>query len=390
MKAAEPGTFSVAGSDGDEAGVWGSVRKARSLLRQPLFILTVIAPTLLAIAYFGFLADDVYVSESRFVVRSPSKASVSPLGAILNAGGLSGSSEETNAVIEYIESRDSLSTIDKDGMVRKAYGPDHASWFDRFGGMFGGTSQEHFYRYFADKVTVETDPVTQVAHLTVRAFDPKDAEAINARLLSRAEMLVNTLAERSRGDAISVAEKELDNAKDAARSAALALANFRNRNGIIDPEQEAEVRLQMISKLQDELITSRAQLKQMQTYTPQASQIPYLRSQVASLEREIGSQTNQIAGGNRSLSAAAVRYQELRLDSMLREKQLAATLAAYEEAMSDARRKRAYLERIASPSLPDYAMEPRRIRGIVATLLLGLLVWGVLSTLLAGIREHRD
>ena len=362
----------------------------RSLLRQPLFLVTVLLPTLLGVLYFGFFANDVYISESRFVVRTQSRMQVSPLGALLSSGSLSGPGEETSAVIEYVESRDALLATDRDGLVRKAFGPDRANWFSRFGGLLGGSSQEHLFRYFTRKVTIETDPVTQVARLTVRAFDPRDARTINLRLLEQSEGLVNQMSERARGDAIAVAQKEVDEAKDRARQAAVALALFRQQSGIVDPKEEAQVRLQMISKLQDELIATRTQLQQMLSYTPRASQIPYLRTRQASLEREIADQTRRITGGGNSLSGAAVRYQALFLDSQMAEKQLAATVVSLEEARADARRKRAYVERIANPNLPDYAVEPRRIRGILATFILGLLAWGVLSMLVIGIKEHRD
>ncbi|MFX1815419.1 hypothetical protein PXJ20_33055, partial [Paraburkholderia sp. A1RI_3L] len=35
-----------------------------------LFVLTVVIPVTVAVVYYGFIAADVYVSESRFVVRS--------------------------------------------------------------------------------------------------------------------------------------------------------------------------------------------------------------------------------------------------------------------------------------------------------------------------------
>ena len=371
--------------DGAEASA-----KRRGLLRQPLFLALVVLPTLLGALYYGLFASDIYLSESRFVVRTPARTQVSPLGALLSSGSLSGPGEETSAVIEYVESRDALAATDRDGLVRKAFGPERANWFDRFGGLFGGTSREHLFRYFGRKVTIETDPVTQVATLTVRAFDPQDARAINLRLLEQSESLVNQMSERARGDAIAVAQKEVDESKDRARQAAVALAAFRQRSGIVDPKEEAEVRLQMISKLQDELIATRTQLQQMRAYTPRASQIPYLRTRQASLEQEIADQTRRITGGDKSLSGAAVRYQELFLDSQMAEKQLAATVVSLEEARADARRKRAYVERVAAPSLPDYAMEPLRIRGVIAVLLISLLVWGIVSTLLVGVREHRD
>jgi ABC-2 type transport system permease protein/capsular polysaccharide transport system permease protein len=356
---------------------------------SPIFLATVVVPSLIAVLYFGFLANDVYVSESRFVVRSPSKNSISPLGAMLSGGGLTGASEENSAVTEYLQSRAALDDADGDGLIRKAYTMPGIFWFDRFGGT-SGTTKEQLYRYFLTKATVVHEPTTQVMRLTVRAYDPKNAERINSRLLQRSEALVNRLSERARADSIRVAQGEVDAAKATARQAAVALSRYRNRERIIDPEKEATVRLQMISKLQDELIASRTQLQQMDSYTPRASQIPFLRTRIRSLQREINEQTAGVAGGSRSLSVTAARYRELLLDSELSGKLLAATLASLQDAQSEARRKRAYVERISDPNLPDYAVEPRRVRGILATLILGLLAWGVLSTLIVGIREHRE
>lgn len=72
------------------------------------------------------------------------------------------------------------------------------------------------------------------------------------------------------------------------------------------------------------------------------------------------------------------------------DRQLAAAMTSLEQARNEALRKQLYLERIVQPSLPDVAVEPRRLRGVGATFLLGLVAWGILSMLIAGVREHQD
>ena len=355
----------------------------------PIFIVTVVVPTLAALLYFGLFASDVYTSEARFVVRSPSKAAVTSLGQVLNSGGLTGATEESNAVIEYLESRSAVQDVNRRGLLARAWSNGAIFVLDRFGGL-QAPNRERLYRYYLGKVEVENETTTQVLHLTVRAFAAADARAINEGLLERSEALVNRLSERARTDALALATREVDVAQQRQRRAAIALADYRNSSRIIDPEKQAAARLQMVSKLQDELIAAQTQLKQMETYTPQATQIPYLRTQVASLQREIAAQTASIAGGSSSLSSTAARYQVLLLDSELAGKQLAATLISLQDARAEALRKRAYVERISDPSLPDYPLEPQRLRGIAATLVLGLLAWGILSVLLVGVREHRD
>ena len=69
-----------------------------------LFLLTVVVPTALAVLYFGLFASDVYVSESRFVVRSPDKPATSGLGVLLKSAGFSNAGDEIFAAHEFVQS----------------------------------------------------------------------------------------------------------------------------------------------------------------------------------------------------------------------------------------------------------------------------------------------
>lgn len=362
----------------------------RSKSMGAIFIVTVAIPTILAIAYFGFLASDVFISESRFVVRSPGRVSASPLGVFLGASGFTNAGEESYAVVDYVRSREALAEANRDGLVTKVFQRPDASFLDRFGGPFGGTSAEHLYRYFGAKVQIEYDTSTQITKLTVRAFNPVDSRRINERLLEQSEKLINRLSERGRRDAIVTAQLGVDAARDKARNAAVALTRFRNEKGIIDPEKQAAINLQMMSKLQDALIAQQTQLAQLQAYTPKNPQIPSIKIAITNIRREIDRQGARVAGSANSLSSVASTYQQLVFDAEFASKQLAVSLASLQEAMTDASKKQVYVERIANPNQPDHPLEPRRTRSILATFLLGLLVWGVATTLVAGIREHRD
>lgn len=356
----------------------------------PLFWFIVILPTTLSTFYFGLLVSDVYISESRFVVRSPDRPARNGLGVILASAGFSNASDEVRAAQGYIQSRDALKGLDADGLARKAWGSSNVSIFDRFDPLGWSGSFEELYRYYTRKVGIEFDSETGITKLTVRAFGANDSQVINRRLLEQAESLVNQLNERGQGDMIRNAQREVTEAQEQSRKAALELAAFRNQAGVIDPERQATVQLQMISKLQDELIGARMQLLQLSAIAEQNPQIPVLRLRIKGLENAIGDQLGQVAGSSRSLSAAAVQFQRLQLQREFSDRQLAAALTALQEARNEARRQRAYVERIAQPSLPDTAMEPRRLRGVFATFIVGLVAWGILVMLLAGVREHRS
>lgn len=355
-----------------------------------LFGITVVIPTVIALLYYGIFASDVYVSESRFVVRSPDKPSTSGLGLILKGAGFSSAGDEIFAAQEYIKSRDALSELNKDDFVKKAYGRGSISFFDRFDPVGWNGSFEDLYDYFQKKVVIQEEASTSITSLVVRAYDPKDAYAINQRLVGQAEALINKLNERGRKDLVGYAQKEVEEAKRVAIDAGAALARYRNSSGIVDPEKQAEVQIQLVSKLQDELISSEAQLVQLRSVAPDNSQIPVLKARIRSLKSEIDGQSGRVAGSGKSIALKAERYQRLYLESQFADRQLAVAMSALQDAKNEARRKQAYLERIAEPTVPDEAVEPRRLRGIFATLVLGLIAWAIATMLLAGVREHRE
>ncbi|WP_448871335.1 hypothetical protein [Desulfobulbus propionicus] len=358
-----------------------------------LFLITVLLPTLAAILYYGLIASDVYISEASFVVRTPDRGQVaSSLGSFLQATGFSSDRIDSFAVQNFILSRDALRQLDERFHLRQAFSNPDIDFLNRFPGpLWWRTSFEDLHRYYQQKVTaVQVDSLSSISTLTVRAFSPDSAVRINQQLLDMSETLVNQLNERGMQDMIRFAADEVAIAEQKAKAAALALSGYRNKKNVINPEQQSTIQLQQIAKLQDELISTQGLLTQLQTFTSDNPQIPTLRQRVQHLRREIDAETNKVAGSDHSLAQKAAEYERLALDREFADRHLASTLASLEQARNEALRKQLYLERIAQPSTPDMAMEPRRLRGTVAVFLISLLVYGICTILFAGIREHRN
>ena len=384
----EPFIDCVAGNKSGKLYMTGVINRVKSL--GWLFVITVVVPTTIAIFYFGLFASDVYISESRFVVRSPEKQSTTGLGFLLKGAGFSNAGDEIYAAQDFIISRDALTALNRRKSFEAAFGHGRVAYINRFGTIWSGSSFEDLYRYFRSRIGVDHDATSSITTLTVRAYSPRDAQRFNEQLLEMAEATVNRLNTRGRQDLIRFASAEVQNAKEQARAAALALAVYRNQEGVVDPEKQATVQLQMISKLQDELIATKTQLVQLRAFAPANPQIAVLETRAAELSREIDAELGKVAGDRKSLAATAVQYQRLALETEFMNKQLAAAMTSLEEARNEARRKQAYVERIVQPNLPDDALEPRRMRGIAATFAMGLIAWGVASILLAGVKEHHS
>src|SRR5580704_5186723 len=94
----------------------------RWLKNHVVLLLTVVIPTCLAAVYYGSVASDVYISESRFLVRSPQHQSQSgAFGQLLQGAGLSHSQDDTYSVHDFILSRDALHELERSADVRNAF-----------------------------------------------------------------------------------------------------------------------------------------------------------------------------------------------------------------------------------------------------------------------------
>jgi len=355
-----------------------------------LFAITVLLPTLFAGLYYGQIASDVYISESRFLVRNPQRPAQGGLGALLQGTAFSRAQDDTYSVHDFIRSRDALRELDEKLGFRKAYSSEQVDFFNRFPGIDPDESFEALHRYYQKRVDIVYDTVSSISILQVRAFSAEDAKRINEMLLEMGERLVNNMNLRSRRDLIEVAEKEVLQAEQRARDAAGALAGFRANRSVLDPDRQGALQLQGVMKLREELLVAQGQLDQVRQVSPDNPQIGSLESRVRSIERAIAEENARVLGRNSGLVAKSPAFDRLVLEKAFADRQLATAMAALDQARAEAARKQLYLERLVQPHLPDHAVEPRRARGVATVFVLGLVLWGVLGLVLAGVREHTE
>ena len=368
-------------------------KKQKNILKKisPLFLVTVAVPTICSVIYFGLIASEQFISQSSFVVRSPkNQASLSGLGAILQNSGFSRSQDDIYTVQEYMQSRSSLDALMKKMPVRQFY-ETKGDIFSRYN-AFGLTGEnEAFYQYYREKIGIHFDSVSGISNLNVTSFDAEESQKINEALLKQGEALINQLNERARKDTIRYAEEVVASAEKQVKEASSQLTRFRIKNGIFDLKAQSDVQLGLVSKLQDELIVIQTQLDQVKAITPENPQISGLTAREKSLRQEIARQLRAISGGgDHSLSSQASEYQRIYLENELAEKQLAAAITSLENAKAEADRQQLYLEVISQPSKPDLAQKPARLYNIVATFIIGLIIYGIASLLSASIREHKN
>ena len=194
-----------------------------------LFAFIVVLPTLISILYFGPIASDVYISESKFLVRTPQQQPQAGIGGILATIGVNSSSQDGFIVVNYVESMDAMMAVNKTIDLKELFTSKSIDIFNRFASFYWNTSYERLLKYFNDHVDIVYDPASSIAILTVRTYTSQSAHDINLQLLEHSEALVNRMSNEARQDLIDFALFEVNAARANLEKADAALFNFRNQ-----------------------------------------------------------------------------------------------------------------------------------------------------------------
>ncbi len=354
------------------------------------FLIIVVAPTLLAALYFGLFASDVYVSESRFVIKSPDqkRAQMSTLANLVQTTGLSGGQEQTNEVLTFVRSRDALRELEKDTNLRAKFASSQADIFSRFPSPFASESFESLFKYYGKRVDATYDAEGGTALIKVQAFTPRDAYEINRHLLNLSEGLVNRLNDRYQGRAITEAQKQVALATTRARAARVALSQYRNSQELIDPARQAAGVLGIADALTAERAALQAQLELMQRVTPNNPSIPALRRRVEAIGTQIASQDSRVVGNGRGIASKIGGYENLVVEQEFATQSLNAANAALVQARAEAQRQKFYLERVVDANVPDEPLLPKRFLDVIVVAACALCLYFIGWMFMVGILEH--
>lgn len=213
---------------------WVDPGKEKLFAFGKLFALIVLLPSVASIIYFGFWASDVYISESKFLVRSPQQQPQAGIGGILTSFGVSNSGPDGYIVANYIKSIDAMMAVDRKVDLKQLFTSGKVDIFSRFASFYHNESYERLHKYFDNRVEYNYDPVSSVATLKVKAYSGESARDINLALLENSEALVNKISDDTRKDVIDFASYQVAVSQKKLEEADAALSKYRNANNADD------------------------------------------------------------------------------------------------------------------------------------------------------------
>lgn len=354
------------------------------------FILVVALPTFLSGIYYAFIASDIYVSESKFAVRTSEQASFSSgfLDTVIPGIGTESAGEDATIVRDYILSYDMLDELDHRLDLRKHYASEDVDFMSR---LSPDASREEFLEYYREMIQVSTESSANISTLEVKSFDPALAKKMSQVIMELSEALVNRLSNRMVNDTLNFARSEVDKAEDRVRDASDALTVFRRETQSIDPSEETSAVLSIVTGLENRLADVRAQLIEAKGFMQDDSpQVKILKGKVEALEKQVQDERQRLASknGGQDYTQLIDKYQPLILEQELAKKRYASALTSLEAARLEAQHKQRYLLSFVQPRIPDKAVLPERFRSTLIIFLALCIIYAIGALIWAAIKDH--
>jgi capsular polysaccharide transport system permease protein len=316
------------------------LRRARARRLAIGFAVWVGLPTLIAAVYYVAIATPQYESTAVVMIESNERGG----GEGEKAEGWlphAGTSRDVKVTQEYVRSRAMLDLLVKEHGFVEHYA-DEA--IDRWSRLPADASLEARLAYFHDKVVISGDTASGTATLAVKAFSAEQAQKLAKAILAQAEKGMNAQTNRAWADQIALGEGVIKDVK-------ARLAGIREKLAALG------------------------------------------------VKAPVGLAPSPGAPGSSGVAVAAVPVgsaaagSEGEVESLLLERDLAlreleSALGGLEKARESAARDRRYLISVADPSLPDQASYPKRLWRVATIFFTALALAGVLSLLVAAVREH--
>lgn len=347
-------------------------------------------PTLLAVVYFGFIASDVYVSESRFAIKSSKGGGPSTgLEALVSVPIVSGGGgSEILVVTDFSESQDMMLMIQEQLDIKSHYSSDSIDLLSR---LSGDATVEAMLDYFREHVHMFRDSTSDVVTLTTRAYDPVMSQQIASLVIELSEGLVNTMSTRIEDDALLTARNEVQLAEDKVKAASASVTAFRRTSSSLNPTVESGALLSIVAGLETRLIEARSLLSEKRAYMRENSaEIVTLKNRIQAISRQMALEKGRLSGGESEFEMGGLieAYQPLILDQELARQQYASALSSLELARVEAQRKKQYLVTFIQPSLPEEAIEPHRLNRILTVMIFSFLIYIIMGLMWSALKDH--
>jgi capsular polysaccharide transport system permease protein len=364
-------------------------RIVKMILRRRIVSAAFIA-SVFAAFYWLAIASDRYVSEAHVIIQRTDLEAGQTMDFSSLLGGASGSRADQLLLRDYLLSMGMLHKLDAALHLRAHYSDSQHDLLSR---MWGKDKLfEKFYLYYLGRVSIEFDDYAGVLLIKAEGYDIQTAHAITSMLVQEGELFMNSMAHNLAQDQVNFLEKQVAKMNEHVIQTRQSVLNYQNKEGLASPQATAETISGIVAKLAGQLTDLQTQRSVSQAYlVPNHPNIIQLDQQIAAVVKQIAQEQAKLTSSSgRTLNRTVDEFQRLQMEATFALDVYKTGLVALEKGRIEAVRTVKKVSLLQAPTLPEYAMEPRRFYKTLVFALVALLLAGVVHLLVAIVRDHKD
>lgn len=348
----------------------------------------IIAGAVLFSLYWLF-ASDRYVSEATIIIQNTDQVG----GPGMEMGGMLALGvpvPDQLLLQEHLQSVDMLKKLDTALDLRSHFSDSSRDIASRM--WFKDASMEWFHRHYKARVEVTYDSYAGVLRISTQAYTPEMAQDITHMLVQEGERYMNEMSHNLARAQVQFLDGLVESAQAEMREASNTLLAFQNSKGLVSPKVTVESIHTIIGNLEKQRTNLQTQIASLPRSLDRNH--PTRRGLVTALravEKQIEDEKAKLASNTgKPLNSLVEEEQRLELELKFKQDKYKAALAALENGRSNAARTLKLVSVIQSPTMPEYAWQPRRIYGLISTIAVALALLGVAALLKSVVLDHVD
>lgn len=354
--------------------------------KQFLFL---ILPFVIFLTYAEFFAIEKYRSASTYVIRDLSTNET--MGVDLGIFGVGGSNQQLDAgiVVHFLQSMDMFNRIDNRFSLKARYRSAQTDILER---LIVNPSAEDFLDLYRKNLKIVPDASNGITIIAFESTDPEMAQSILQYLLESGEAFLNELNRKRAEKKIAFATSQLEQNKTKLDTAIQYLEDFQNKHRIVDPSADMAVKNSIIATLEASIVEKTAEYNQLISYmSPDTIDALKLKKHIAELKAALDRTKATLSGTNATrLNDLMFAYQKLKNDVDFATEVYKNTLVQYEVLRIETLQESKIFEVVATPTLPDGHVYPRRIRMTLTAIILILVGYKIVMLIWSVIKDHKD
>lgn len=343
----------------------------------------------LSIVYVGFLKTSFYQSSAVITIKNLDNSSTTTSILGLVSGQSNNTTQDAMTLQEYLKSYEVYDKLDKEFHLSEYY----ASYdLDILQKMYAFNTYEDYIELYNKHLNIIYDATSNITSISFLHVDSKKAQEIVTFLINEAENKLNEYNKQTAKKQLAFVENETEKQKQVLDTSIEKLGLYQDTQKTLNPNSQAETNTSILSELKGKLVENQAKLEKISKYLTNSSfEVIDLKREISQIENSIKQIKKEQSGSDKqTLNKSIFEFERIKAEVDLNTELYKQALLLLQSSKLDANKDKKILQVLVNANVAQSYSEPRRIRELVTVVLVLSLLYGILSMIIAIIKDHRE